>query len=319
MTSYESKVEMTFFVSAKKKRTAWRNSPYWMILPAVLLLLLLIGIPFFISLYFSFTALDQYTIAHWASAPIVGLRNYVEAFSRTTFVGAPPLQSAVVSCGFSLLTTIIITPIGITAALIANIPFRGRRWIRTIFLLPYAVPVFVNAIIWRMLFMNGWGLVDRVLAQLHLASVNTYWLIGPHSFWAMVIADVWASWPFVYLMVLAGLQGIPKDWYESAYIDGASPIRCFFSITLPAIRPVLFIALLLSTLNHFNNFTLPYVMFGTPPSPQAEVLPLNVYITSFQNFSFGLGSAVSILTLVLMMIPVVFYIHMLRLGEDTTR
>lgn len=288
-----------------------------MILPAVALLLILVVAPFVIGIYTSLTKLDQYTIGNWIQAPFVGFENYINAFQEGNAIGASALQSLWVSLSFSVLTTIIIVPIGIIGALLVNSPFRGRAWVRALFLIPYVMPVFVNAITWRMLFMNGWGLVDRVLSTLHLASINTFWLIGPNSFWAMVVADVWSSWPFIYLMVLAGLQGIPNEIYESARMDGATVPRGFFSITLPLLRPVLGLAVLLSTLNHFNNFTLPFIMFGTPPSPQADVLPLNVYITSFQTFNFGLGAAMSLITLVLMMIPAFFYIRMLRLGEET--
>lgn len=290
--------------------------PFWMIIPAVVLLIVIVVAPFLVSIYTSFTKLDQYTIANWTHAPFVGFQNYVTAFKAGNAIGASALESLWVSIGFSVITTIFITPIGIIAALLVNKPFRGRGFVRALFLLPYVMPVFVNAITWRMLFMNGWGLIDRILSALHIASANTFWLIGPKSFWAMIIADTWSSWPFIYLMVLAGLQGIPGDLYESAYMDGATTTRSFFSITLPMLRPILGLALLLSTLNHFNNFTLPFIMFGTPPSPQADVLPLNVYVTSFQTFNFGLGGAMSIITLVLMMIPAFFYIRALRLGEE---
>ena len=288
-----------------------------MMAPALFFIVVLVMVPFLISIYTSFTNLDQYTLADWLHAPWAGVANYVDALTQGNALGASALQSAGVSALFSVLTTLIITPIGIAAALLVNEPFQGRAFVRALFLLPYIIPVFVNAIVWRLLFMNGWGLVDRILAALHLGSVNTFWLIGPNSFWAMVIADVWASWPFIYMMVLAGLQGIPRELYESAYIDGAAGARSFFAITLPLLRPLLGLAMLLSTLNHFNNFTLPYIMFGTPPPPQADVLPLNVYVTSFQTFNFGLGAAMSLLTLVLMMIPAVFYIRMLRLGEES--
>lgn len=315
------KKELTAKISTVKigdGRVAKRQRPpYWMIVPAVFLLLVIVVAPFLISIYTSFTKLDQYTIGNWIQAPFVGLKNYVYAFTEGSALGASALQSLWVSISFSVLTTVFITPIGIVGALLVNTSFRGRAWVRALFLLPFVMPVFVNAITWRMLFMNGWGLVDRILSALHLASINTFWLIGPNSFWAMVVADVWSSWPFIYLMVLAGLQGISDDIYESAHMDGATVMRSFFSITLPMLRPILGLALLLSTLNHFNNFTLPFIMFGTPPSPQADVLPLNVYVTSFQTFNFGLGAAMSLITLVLMMIPAFFYIRMLRLGEET--
>ena len=233
-------------------------------------------------------------------------------------IGASALISLGVSLAFSLLTTLLITPIGILAALTVNTKFRGRTIVRALYLIPYVLPGFVTALVWRMMFLNRTGLVDRFLAALHVANINTYWLLGPNSFWAMVIADVWASWAFIYIMVLAGLQSIPQDVYEAADVDGANSWQKLTRLVLPQLRHILGLALLLSTLNHFNNFTLPFVMFGTPPPTQADVLPLNIYVTSFQSFNFGLGGAMSVITLIIMLIPGFLYIRVLRLGERTT-
>lgn len=289
----------------------------WLLWPGSFFLIVIIGIPLLIAIYISFLNLDQYTLRSWLSAPWVGLANYITSLTAGNVVGASALTSLGVSLAFSLLTTLFITPIGILAALTVNTPYRGRALVRALYLLPYVIPTFVIALIWRMMFLNGTGLVDRVLAALHLASLNTYWLLGPNSFWAMVIADTWASWPFIYMMVLAGLQSIPHDLYEAAEVDGATAWQKLVQIVLPRLRPLLGLALLLSTLNHFNNFTLPFVMFGTPPPVQADVLPLNIYVTSFQLFSFGLGGAMAILTLIIMLIPGILYIRALRLGEAT--
>jgi multiple sugar transport system permease protein len=222
-----------------------------------------------------------------------------------------------VSLAFSLLTTLFITPIGILGALTVNTSYRGRTLVRALYLIPYIMPTFVTALVWRMMFLNRSGLVDRFLAGIHVASIDTYWLLGPNSFWAMVIADTWASWAFIYIMVLAGLQSIPHEIYEAAEVDGANRWQKFTGVVLPQLRHILGLALLLSTLNHFNNFTLPFVMFGTPPPIQADVLPLNIYVSSFQLFNFGLGGAMSVITLVLMLIPGFIYIRALRLGEVT--
>ena len=132
----------------------------------------------------------------------------------------------------------------------------------------------------------------------------------------MVMADVWAAWPFIYLMTLAGLQQIPDDLYEATAVDGAGRWRSFVSITLPLLRPILSLAVLLSTISHFNTFTLPFVMFGTPPPAQVDVLPLNVYVTSFQLFNLGEGAAMSLVTLLVMLIPAIFYIRIVRMGEQ---
>jgi multiple sugar transport system permease protein len=291
--------------------------PMWLMWPSVLLLVVIIGIPLLIAIYISFLSLDQYTLRSWISAPWVGLGNYVTALTAGNVIGASALVSLGVSLAFSLLTTLLITPIGILAALTVNTSYRGRALVRTLYLVPYVIPTFVTALVWRQMFLNGTGLVDRFLAALHLANVNTYWLLGPNSFWAMVIADVWASWAFIYIMVLAGLQSISHDVYEAADMDGANAWQKLTRIVLPQLRHILGLALLLSTLNHFNNFTLPFVLFGTPPPVQADVLPLNIYVSSFQLFNFGLGGAMSVITLIIMLIPGFLYIRALHLGEVT--
>jgi multiple sugar transport system permease protein len=131
----------------------------------------------------------------------------------------------------------------------------------------------------------------------------------------MVITDTWASWPFIYMLTLAGLQSLPAEIYDSAAVDGANFRQKMLHIILPHLRHTLALAVLLSTLNHFNNFTLPFVMFGTPPPIQVDVLPLDIYVSSFQLFNFGAGAAMSILTLIIVLIPGFIYIRSLRLSE----
>jgi multiple sugar transport system permease protein len=300
---------------ASRRRGAMGQRPLWLMAPNVALLVLIIGVPFLIGVYISFLRLNQYTLIHWIQAPWVGVTNYVTALQGGNVLGASALESLGVSAAFSLLTTALITPIGILAALTVNTAYRGRAVVRSLYLIPYALPTFVTALLWRLLFLNGTGPIDRLLAATHLASVNTYWLLGPNSFWAMVITDVWASWAFIYMMTLAGLQSISGEMYEAAEVDGANAWQKLTRVVLPQLRNVLGLALLLSTLHHFNNFTLPFVMFGTPPPAQADVLPLNIYVTSFQLFNFGLGGAMSVITLVIMLIPGFFYIRALRLGQ----
>ncbi len=181
------------------RRGILSGRPMWLMWPSIVLLVVIIGIPLLIALYISFLNLDQYTLRSWIQAPWVGLGNYVTAITAGNVIGASALTSLGVSLAFSLLTTLIITPIGILAALTVNTQYRGRTLVRSLYLVPYVIPTFVTALVWRQMFLNGTGLVDHFLAAIQVANINTYWLLGPNSFWAMVIADVWASWAFIYI------------------------------------------------------------------------------------------------------------------------
>lgn len=293
------------------------RAPYWMMTPSVALLALIVFLPILIAFYISLTGLNQYTIGDWLRAPFVGLRHYMDTLEPQGPFASSLFNSVKASLAFSLLTTALIMPIAVGAALLFNQSLPGRTFFRTMMLIPYIIPTFVNAILWRQVFMNETGVVDQLLSALHLGSRETFWLIGPNSLWAMVIADVWAAWPFVYLMSLAALQTIPGELYDAATIDGANGARGFLYVTLPLIRPTLGLAVVLSTINHFNNFTLPYVMFGISPPEQVNVLPLNIFVNSFVTFNFGLGAAMSVVALAIMLTPAVIYLRAARVGDES--
>ena len=304
-------------VRARRPAGSALRAPYWMMTPSVALLALIVFLPILIAFYISLTGLNQYTIGDWLRAPFVGLRHYMDTLEPQGPFASSLFNSVKASLAFSLLTTALIMPIALGAALLFNQSLPGRTFFRTMMLIPYIIPTFVNAILWRQVFMNETGVVDQLLSALHLGSRETFWLIGPNSLWAMVIADVWAAWPFVYLMSLAALQTIPGELYDAATIDGANGARGFLYVTLPLIRPTLGLAVVLSTINHFNNFTLPYVMFGISPPEQVNVLPLNIFVNSFVTFNFGLGAAMSVVALAIMLTPAVIYLRAARVGDES--
>ena len=280
--------------------------------PNLILLTAVIVIPFLIGVYISFLDLDQYTLRKFFKAPFVGFQNYVEAFTS-----AGLLHSIWISLAFSILTTLVCTPIGLLAAMAVNTAFRGRFLVRSLFLVPYVIPSFVTATVWRFIFQPN-GAANSVLEMFGIDGGQ--WLIGDRAFWALVIVDIWAAWPFIYMMTIAGLQSIPNEMYEAADLDGATWVKKIRYVALPQIRGQLLLGLLLSTLAHFNNFTLPYVLLGSPAPEPALTLPVNVYQTSFQVFRFGLGAAMAVISLILMIIPAVFYLRASKLtaavGED---
>jgi multiple sugar transport system permease protein len=300
------------FVLRRRRLT---RPPYWLLAPSLVLLTLIIFIPMLFAFWISVTGLNQYTISDWIHAPFVGLTQYIQTLSPSGPFFSSMMGSVKASVIFALATTAVITPVGVGAAVLYNEKFAGRALFRSLALLPYVIPTFVNAILWRMVFTTQTGPADVILSHLHLISPQTFWLIGPNSLWAMIIADAWAAWPFIYLMTLASLQSISGDLYDAATIDGAHVANRFRYVTLPGIRGTLGLAVVLSTINHFNNFTLPFVMFGATPPAEVNVLPLNIYVNSFVTFNFGLGAAMSVVALVIMLVPAVIYLRAARVGE----
>lgn len=287
------------------RRARAGGRPLWLMWPTLALLGVVIVIPFLIAVYISFIDLDQYTLRRFFRAPFAGLDNYIEAFGASNLA-----HSIWVSLAFAVLTTAIGAPLGLLGAMALNTRFRGRSFVRSAFLIPYVLPSFVTATVWRFI-LQPRGAANQILGALGMGEPQ--WLIGGPSFWALVIVDVWASWPFIYMMAMAGLQNISSELYEAADMDGVGWVQKIRYVVLPQIRGQLLLGLLLSTLAHINNFTLPYVLLGTPAPEAALTLPVNVYQTSFQVFRFGLGGAMAVISLVLMMIPAVIYLRASKL------
>lgn len=287
-----------------------------LLIPSLLMLAVIVGVPFCLAIYISFIHLTEANISTWLFAPFAGFGNYAEILIHQVVVGSSLLQSLWISVAFACLTTIIILPIGTLAALSCDGTFRGRALIRSVYLLPYVMPHVVTAIMGRLVFSTG-GLVDRATGAFHLGGSQTVWLLGPRSFWAMLAVEVWATWGLIYLLVLAGLQSVDRQMYEAAEIDGARRWRKFISITLPSLRNVLALSVVLSTMFHFANFTLAFVMFGTSPPPSAFVLPLNLYVAAFDTYNFGAASAGAVLMVLIIMIPVALYIRILRVAPSS--
>lgn len=296
----------------------WRDRPLWMLLPATAALLLIVVVPTIITAWLSLLNVNVSTLHEWLGAPFYGIRNFINAFTQPSTLGATLGWSIFVSFAFSLLTTAIITPIGMLAAFSVHRRFRGSGAVRAVYLIPYTIPTFVTGLTARVVFLNGSGLVDKIIGGLGIASGQTYWLIGPHAYWAMQITEIWATWPLIYLLTLAGLQAIPKEHYEASALDGASKAQRIRYVIIPELSGVLKLAMLLSTLYHFGNFTLAFVMFGTPPPRGALVLPIATYYNAFSFFDFGVAAAIAVVTIVILMVPAYIYMRSTRLASGLT-
>jgi multiple sugar transport system permease protein len=292
-----------------------REPAVWLAAPGAVFFTVLVGIPLVIVVWTSFLHIGEGNIAHWATAPFNQLRNYAAALTGPNVLGVSAAQSVVISLEFSLLATAASTPIAFFAALSVYHPFRGRAILRSVYLVPYVIPGFVIALLAQIAFLNNYGPVDRTLAALHIAPVGTYWLIGPNAFWAMTATEIWEVWPFIYLLLLAGLQAIPREQLEAATVDGAGWWARLRYIVAPQLRGVYALAFGLSTLFHFGNFTLPFIMFGNTPPSSVDVLPINIYYRAFSGFDFGVASATAVFNVLLLAVPAAVYLWLARFGR----
>lgn len=297
---------------SRKRGVTQQHRPLWLLAPGGLLMTLIIVIPFLLAIWIALIDLDQYTLRRWLDAPFIGIKNFTEAFQSGL------LHSIWISVSFAVLSTLVTIPIGVAAAVATQNAFRGRALIRGIFLIPYVLPSFVVATVWRTMLQPD-GVVNHLL---HSVGVDGgLWLSGPKSYWTLILVEIWAAWPFIYLLTLSGLQSVDSEVHEASAIDGATWWPKLRRVILPYLRGPILLACLLATLSHINNFSLPFVLFGVPTPDSVNVLPALVYVTSFQSLRFGLSAAMAVVSLILIAIPLFVYLRAVRLDvhEDGGR
>lgn len=294
----------------RRRNISERNRPLWMLIPGGLLMLVIIVVPLVLGIYMSALNLDQYTLRKWVSAPFVGVGNFVEALTDS-----PLLHSVWLSVSYSLVAMVVTVPLGIAAAVATQNPFKGRALVRSVFLIPYVLPSFVVATVWRTMFQPN-GVVDSALGSVGIDS--GLWLNGPQTYWTLILVQIWASWPFIYLLALSGLQSVDHEVHEASALDGALWWNKLRYVIFPYLKGPLSLAFLIGMLHHINNFTLPFVLFGVPAPADVEVLPILTYVTSFQSFRFGLSAAMAFVSLVLIAIPLFIYLRAVKLDDAET-
>ncbi|MEV3929936.1 sugar ABC transporter permease [Streptomyces sp. NPDC053728] len=294
--------------------------PYLLLLPAVLLELLIHLIPMIVGIVMSFRQLTQFFISNWGAAPWTGLENYSIAVDFDAPIGEALLHSFFVTCVFTFFAVGLAWLFGVTAAILLQENFRGRGFLRAVFLVPYALPVYAAVITWAFMFQRDNGLVNHVLHdQLGLTDQPSFWLIGDNSIYALIIVSVWKGWPFAFLMLMAALQNIPRELYEAASIDGAGIWQQIRRITLPSLRPVNQVLVLVLFLWTFNDFNTPYVLFGKSAPANADLISIHIYQSSFVTWNFGTGSAMSVLLLLFLLVVTAVYLFFTSRGRKGSR
>lgn len=300
----------------RKRRRQWL--PYVLLIPAVVMELLIHIIPMLVGVAISFLKLTQLYLANWRHAPFAGLDNYRLALNFNAPAGQALLHSFAVTLLFTGFVLAFSWFLGLVAAILTQRPFRGRGLVRTLLLLPFALPVFASVITWNFMAQRDTGVINHVLVnQLHLASSNPFWLIGGNSFITITVVAIWRNWPFAFLILTAGMQSIPGDVYEAAILDGAGVVAQIRRITLPLLAPVNRVLVLVLFLWTFNDFTTPYMLFGATPPHEADMISLHIYQNSFITWNFGIGSAMSVLMLLFLLAVTGIYLAFVNRRTDS--
>jgi ABC-type sugar transport system permease subunit len=277
-----------------------------LILPSTLIIFGLLGYPLARSLYISF--FDLHITTPWIKPTFIGLTNYTsilgsgevrEAFGRTVYL--------------AIIGILIGIPMALGFALLLNRPFRFRGVVRSLMLIPWAVPGVVNGLMWGRIYDSHFGALNGLLYQLGIIHDYIPWLVYPQIALLLVaVADLWASVPMMSLLYLAGLQSIPRELYDAAAVDGATGWRRFTDITLPLLSSVTLINLILKTIAAFGLFDLVYLLTGGGPANSTQVLGYYLYDQGFQRQEFGYTSALAWLIATMILVLVVVYARVLR-------
>lgn len=297
----------------ERVRALQRNRiAYALILPALLAMLVVHYIPMFNGVLVAFKDVNLFTVTRWLDAPWAGFDNFVEGFDPDGRVGARFWRSLWNVTYFGIVTITASYIMGMAVALLLQRPFPGRTLVRGLILLPYITPDSVAYSVWRFMFQARIGLVNKWLLALGIVDEPPIWLVGGNSIYAVMVAATWKLWPFAALILQAGLQGIAEELHEAGMIDGASRWQRFRYITLPLLAPVTRALIIVSVLWNYNAFNQFHVMLGRDPGVAADVPSTLIMRETFTAFHFGVGSAMSLAVMAVMLLFTAVYMRTLR-------
>lgn len=284
----------------------------WVFMIPMLAVLALVALwPLLKTIFFGFT---NVSIIDLSDFEWIGFQNYLEDFEGAWYgLLADELWWRAVfnTVWFSVVSVSIETVLGMIVALVLHTNFKGRGLLRTAILIPWAIPTIVSAKMWAWILNDQFGILNDILQKLGLIDEGIAWMASADTAMvAVIMVDVWKTTPFMSLLLLAGLQLVPKEIYEAAKVDGIGPIRAFFQITLPLIKQTLMVAIIFRTLDALRIFDLIYVL---TPGNEATI-SMSVFarqnLFDFDKFAYG-SAASTFLFLVISLITITY----IKLGK----
>lgn len=267
------------------------------VLPALSVIGLVAVFPVFYVFYLSL----HRKVLTFNISTFIGLDNYIYLLGDSRFWNA--LKNTAYFTGVSVTLELIL---GLSIAVLLNRAFKGKGFMRAVVLIPWAVPTVVSAKMWEWIYNTDFGILNYILGTDINWLGSTFWAIN-----AAIFMDVWKTTPFVALLLIAGLQVIPKDLYSAAKVDGAGSWYIFTRITLPLLMPVILIVLIFRTLDAFRVFDAVYILTGGGPANTTETLSIYAYKVLFQLLQFGYGSTLSVIVFLCVGLISVFYVGLL--------
>jgi multiple sugar transport system permease protein len=276
-----------------------------LIVPGILLSLFFIFIPVIYAVYLSFFKLE--TIA--SPLKYVALSNYLKILSLPVF-WSDLLNGTIFAVG-SVSCQVIL---GIIIALILDQQFRGRSVFRAVSVVPYVIPTVVVAFTWRWMLDEQIGIINIMIRAIGLNPI-TWFETESAAMFSAIMVSVWTWTPFVTLSFLAGLQSVPRELHEAATVDGANAMHRFFFITLPILKPIVTIVVLLRSIWMFNKFDIIWMLTEGGPLYGTEHLPILAYKRAFKMFEVGEGAAVATISFIILTGFIYYYMKKVRIDE----
>jgi multiple sugar transport system permease protein len=278
-----------------------------LITPSVFLICALLVYPVLYGVWLSFFKKHSF----FPEQRFVGLANYLYLLRDSEF-----WMSLWYGTFYSVSTIVLQIVIGVIAALILNEAFRGRNFVRGVVLFPYMIPTVVAIILWKWLLNDQFGLVNYLLLAVGIIEDPLSWMGKDHIMTSLIIISVWEFFPFVVLSVLARLQTVPPVLYEAAKVDGAGAWSRFIHVTLPQLRNVLFVVILLRSIWMFTKFDTVWLLTqGGGAEKYIRTLPVFAYMRTFMYYQAGLGSTLAVIMFGILIASTTIYFKMFRREE----
>ena len=273
---------------------------YLMILPTLLYLLIFQIYPIIDTVRISFT---NWILTDRFSGKYVGFANYIRLFTQDSNFWTLFQNSVFWVLGSTVLQYFFAIPISV----MLNQKMRARGLWRGLMMVPWVTPMVIAGMIWRWIFEGNYGLINQ------LFGLDIVWLADSSTVWiCLLVVSTWKGIPYATLMFLAGLQGIPSDLYEAAYVDGAGPFRRFWHITLPLLSPVIMVTALTSMVATWTKFETIWTLTSGGPGYATSILPVYVYMKAFRSFEMGVGAAVAVIAMLVMTLFIIVYLKFYR-------